>query len=120
MTYTRDEIMAMDEDALRIAVATALGIAVPQPTLRSSIFEEFERWPLGAPPDEPNWPSNIRYAYELESQLPETKRERYAWNLYLILNKRERESYKVTHHWQLIHASAADRCRAWLMTMGEG
>ncbi len=88
---TRDEIMAMDEDALRIAVAMALG---------------YDRRDIT-----PDWPYDIRATFELEAQIPEgVSRSAYANILFDIVDARGSGII-----WKLIHASPADRCRAWLM-----
>jgi hypothetical protein len=86
---TRDEIMAMDEDALRLAVAKACGL--------TGIYID---------------PLTIAAAYALEDALPEEKHAQYAIYLYDIILRKG-----VWWDWSMIHASAADRCRAWLMTM---
>ncbi len=128
---TRDEIMAMDDDALRIAVARALGWAwYKNPIDENStyLFDKDDRrcgyWKKVDAPnvgDElytkcPDYPRDIRAAYELEDALPDKQREEYSWQLFRIVDMQERDTFEVGR-WQLIHASAADRCRAWLWTM---
>ena len=87
---TRDEIMQLDDDALRLAVAKARG------------YEWF-----GV-----DYPHDIYAAYALEDALPEEKHAQYAIYLYNIILRKG-----VWWDWSMIHASPADRCRAWLLTM---
>lgn len=128
---TRDEIMQLDDDALRLAVAKALGWAwYKNPIDENStyLFDKDDRrcgyWKKVDAPnvgDElytkcPDYPRDIAAAYALEDALLEEKQLTYAWNLYLVLDTQERETPGVSR-WQLVHASASDRCRAWLLTM---
>lgn len=97
---TRDEIMTMDEDELQREVESALGID------RDKML-----W---------NWTDHrysidIAAAYELEDALPEERRDKYAFHLNWIINRNEDTT--VDPRWQFAHASPADRCRAWLLTM---
>jgi len=124
---TRDEIMQLDDDALRIAVARALGyrwyryenvirneayLALPSRT--GIIPKGYVESAAPSDGDEvhaktPDYPRDIRAAYELEDALPEERRGAYAKTLF--------DEYEHDIVWNLIHASAADRCRAWLLTM---
>jgi len=97
---THDEIMAMDEDALNRTVATVL--------LKMKNYPA--EW---AAHIVPNYSRKITLAYALEARIPEgVSRSAYANILFDIVNPRGSGII-----WQLIHASPADRCRAWLMTM---
>lgn len=114
---TRDEIMAMDEDALRLVVAAALGKRAERHHFFGNHLVEY--LPNGEMRPIPDYPRDIAAAYELEDALPEEKRHAYTWELLQVVSTAERDTFEVSR-WQLVHASAADRCRAWLMTMGEG
>lgn len=124
---TRDEIMAMDDNALRIAVARALGWAwYKNPIDENStyLFDKDDRrcgyWKKVDAPnvgDElytkcPDYPRDIAAAYALEDALLEEKHAQYAIYLYDIILRKG-----VWWDWSMIHASADDRCRAWLLTM---
>lgn len=118
---TRDEIMAMDEDALNVAVMTALGY------VQVETHEDDTIWALDVTPagtvyvvkhymqvPGKDYPHAIAAAYELEDALPEEKREQYWRHLRWVLQNKDVTDFG---GWSLLHASAADRCRAWLMTM---
>ena len=118
---TRDEIMQLDDDALRIAVARALGWTIWAEN-ETVLIERAARGIgyadiiLGMKPGStiptipiPDYPRDIRAAYELEDALPVERRGAYAKTLF--------DEYEHDIVWNLIHASAADRCRAWLLTM---
>lgn len=124
---TRDEIMAMTDDELRLAVAKACGyrwygvdkeawLAMPGRTglLPCGVVE------IDNPSDgdelhikSPNYPRDIVAAYALEDALPVERRNDYAIHLHDIVLRRQ----GVCADWDMVHASAADRCRAWLLTM---
>ena len=123
---TRDEIMAMDEDALRLAVAQTRKPVVDDGGY-SKIFPGDKSWACFDLPESKNdaiaildeleekyhirthYSTDIRAAYELEDALPEERRGAYAKTLF--------DEYEHDIVWNLIHASASDRCRAWLLTM---
>lgn len=91
--YTYDEVMAMDEDALADAVMARLCFS----TVNA---------PGGVVLNLSESAKDIRVAYALEVLIPEDKRHMFFATL---INMR---GYNA---WDIIHASPADRCRAWLM-----
>lgn len=126
---TRDEIMAMDDDALRIAVARALGYEARVTKFPVGDVPKWFMLFLGGEPvnrnhrltereamlfDTPDYPRDIAAAYELEDALPEKLRPLYSANLMEVMATASGEIY--VNNWLRIHAGAADRCRAWLLT----
>ena len=123
---TRDEIMAMDEDALRLAVAQTKKPIVDDGGY-SKIFPGEESWGCFDLPESKNeaiaildefeekyhirthYSTDITAAYALEDALPVERRGAYAKTLF--------DEYEHDIVWNLIHASASDRARAWLLTM---
>ena len=130
---TRDEIMQLDDDALRIAVARALGyrwyryenvirneayLALPSRT--GIIPKGYVESAAPSDGDEvhaktPDYPRDIRAAYELEDALPVERRDDYTICLHDVILRRQ----GVWKYWDMAHASASDRARAWLLTMEE-
>jgi len=128
---TRDEIMTMDEDALRLAVAQTRKPVVDDGGY-SKIFPGDKSWDCFDLPESKNdaiaildeleekyhirthYSTDIRAAYALEDALPEERREAYWRRLRWVLQNKDLTDFS---GWSLLHASAADRCRAWLLTM---
>ena len=103
---TRD-IMAMTPAELRGAIARARGI-------------DSKRMADGYL--YPDWPSNIGEAWELESEIPEPDYERYAKYLEYVVGHDTTTLFQIgsngkahVHSYFLIHATAEQRSRAWLM-----
>lgn len=119
---TRDEIMSMDEDALNEAVLKSLGYVKILDVNGMTVF--YLRDENGAvvhierPATITDYSRDMYYPYKLEERLPEEKRKEYArWLEYVIWGDPVGLVFDL---FQFAHASAADRCRAWLLTMGEG
>ena len=128
---TRDEIIAMTDDELRLAVAKACGyrwyryenvirneayLALPSRT--GIIPKGYVESAAPSDGDEvhaktPDYPRDIRAAYELEDALPVERWDDYAIHLHDLTLRRQ----GVWKYWDMAHASASDRCRAWLLTM---
>ena len=110
MTYARDEVIAMDEDALNRAITGVL--TEPRVFVVDGHVQLGYKVSLTL-----DFANDIRAAYELEAQLPENLHPLYSANLIHLMADASGEIY--VNDWWCIHASAADRCRAWLLTMGD-
>jgi len=126
---TRDEIMTMDEDALRLTVAKACGyrmyawkdeayLTLPSRTgILPKGYNEVDALPAGNTAfftRAPDYPRDLTAAYALEDALPVELRGEYSNNLRRVILQMNNE---YCTQFDLIHATAADRCRAWLLTM---
>jgi len=60
----------------------------------------------------PDWPNDIAAAYALEGEIPEDERIEYANRLYAIIDNDEHYTYGL--RWGLAHATAEQRCLAWI------
>lgn len=60
----------------------------------------------------PNWPTDIAAAWELEVEIPEVDQAFYSQRLGEIIDPNKDNCLR---WWDLIHATAEQRCRAWLM-----
>lgn len=113
---TRDEIMAMDADQLRLAVAEALGIPVSWYECRADTYEtKWELRPFNSVTREPlpDWPNSIAAAWELEETIPEEPKNArfdYAWILVEVVG---RKGFPYSTTWALVHATPEQRSRAW-------
>ena len=128
---TREEIMTMDAEQLRVAIATAKGMEVGY---EIKLFAEIK---LGDPIPEPKktptylypalkysddspmwirlpeWTTDIAAAWELEEELPEDARLDYADRLAEII---ELDGALDFQYWfYMAHATAEQRSRAWLI-----
>lgn len=114
---TRDEIMTMDEDALRLAVAKRCWYDVVEKRKDGAwlAFHDLAGYNMRGIEGVPDYPRDIVAAYALEDALPVERREAYAYVLHQIIC--QQTGYSVLSTWNLTHASASDRCRAWLLTM---
>ncbi|CAK0753303.1 hypothetical protein CCP3SC15_1930008 [Gammaproteobacteria bacterium] len=128
MTITRDEIMAMTPEELRIEIAKVKGWT-------NFVTGYFSSWtPYNGEPLEahhletwatmpdgevrtrqiPNWPIEIAAAWELEDTLPDDNaRYEYTRLLTWVINRIE--PYVTDQRFMLIHATPLLRARAWLM-----
>lgn len=113
---TRDEIMTMDEDALRLAVAKRCGYDVVEKRKDGVwlAFHDLAGYNMRGIEGVPDYPRDIAAAYALEDALPVELRGEYSNNLRRVILQMNNE---YCTQFDLIHASAADRCRAWLLTM---
>ena len=68
----------------------------------------------------PDWPNDIAEAYALEEQFTDhVSRWRYGNNLSVVVNAFVGgNSYEL--RWALLHATAEQRCRAWMLVKHEG
>lgn len=114
---TRDEIMQLDDEGLRLAVAKALGYEIVEKRKDGVwlAFHDIAGYNIRGIVGVPDYPRDIAAAYELEDALPEKLRPLYSANLKEVAATASGEIY--VNNWLCIHASAADRCRAWLLTM---
>jgi hypothetical protein len=147
---TRDEIMALDEDGLRVEIAKAKGWMIgryisnqktnpPKRTVevcyepdkviedRDNPFWTFEEISTGEILENkyylglPLWTDSIAEAYELEAEI--TDPGRYLWYLAKVvtglcdtdLQIREMRGYYPGEMFALIHATPAQRARAYLL-----
>jgi len=133
MTTIKD----MTPAELRIAIAEQLGIA-NRGHLEAEWFEGWtddgkDGWssPLcprckahescfDSTPCCPDWPNDIAEAYALEEQFTDhVSRWRYGNNLSVVVNAFVGgNSYEL--RWALLHATAEQRCRAWMLVKHEG
>lgn len=135
---TREEIMGMSAEELRLAIAKAEGFKYQQDAPKGhfcKMFGNHEGWWFD-PTDNswfcakcmdhliPDWPTSIADAWELEAQLTPKQQEKYAFLLFRITSGYEGESETIIRwgrglyddqYFGLIHASPEQRCRAWLM-----
>lgn len=115
----RKEILELKQESLNIAVLFMLGWRFEAGFFVPPKDDERRTWAAiwnekGYPDWMPRYADDIRAAYELEDALPVERRSVFTTNLWMIVGLHERDTFDVSF-WQLIHASAADRCRAWLM-----
>ena len=121
---TRDEIMAMTPEQLRLAIAEAKGYEFIQdfedgskefagPRENIGWYYINSRYPFSDAPL-PDWPASIAAAWELEGELIGRERDQYALQLLRVVSRETRETWDVPN-WLLIHATAEQRSRAWLM-----
>ena len=107
----RDEVRALPDKELRIKTAELLEFEPSwgPMTLREWIEEGNNTAHLnGKRTIIPNWPENIAAAMELESALPLTIIKHYTRDLQLFIG---------AYTFRLIHASARDRTRAFILAM---
>lgn len=105
----------LTDDELRLEVARRCGYELRHGFMDDACINPKDYWitPRGwLTSILPDYPRDIAAAYALEDALPEEKHAQYAIYLYDIILRKG-----VWWDWSMIHASAADRCRAWLMTM---
>lgn len=110
---TRDEIMQMSPDELRVAVAKAKGWRVY--IVNKGDFESLEYSTEEMPYVArhcPDWPASITDAYTLEDEIPAVDRYKYTQQLNWIINQ---DTSIIDQRWELIHASPLQRSQAWLM-----
>lgn len=111
MTYTRDEIMAMSVEQLRIEIAKRNGWI--------DIFVENGRHigshsVFGRLKPIPNYPNDIAAAYELEESVPILERDEYVSILWHVIFFRTDNDLSKPGFY-VIHATAEQRSRAWLI-----
>jgi len=147
---TRDEILAATKEELRIAIAERLGWKWGHPVAGhvwadGSVQDESEimsclyrqdniMWRWGSiVPDTgeyprmpsgscvlPDWPNDIAEAYALEGQFTDyTSRRRY-WSYLSDVVDPDNLMGDSTFGWAMIHATAEQRCRAWMLVKHEG
>lgn len=89
---------------------------------RANVSDENKAWKLATEnPYFPNWPASISDAYSLEGEIPEEKQIIYIDYLRKVLlqtDKIYRDGSGVTEY-DFTHATASQRARAWLLTMGD-
>jgi len=132
---TRDEVMALSEQELCAEIAKEFGWEFCQESwydeegvegtrITSPEGKEFfaygwgERCSLDDIKELPDWPNDIKAAFELEESIPENERNHYAACLDILIIKDIKtlftEDGKI-FHWFISHATAEQRSRAWLI-----
>ena len=124
---TRDEILAATKEELRIAIAKQLGCSVSWNRDGHPICDcdtDFGVWPHWDSTHKDgrlyDWPNDIEAVYALEEQFTDrVSRWRYGNNLSVVVNAFVGgNSYEL--RWALLHATAEQRCRAWMLVKHEG
>ena len=106
----------LTDDELRLEVARRCGYELRHGFMDDACINPKDYWitPRGwLTSILPDYPRYINAAYALEDALPVEQRDDYAIHLHDIVLRRQ----GVCADWDMVHASAADRCRAWLWTM---
>ena len=124
---TRDEILAATKEELRIAIAKQLGCSVSWNRDGHPICDcdtDFGVWPHWDSTHKDgrlyDWPNDIEAVYALEEQFTDyTSRRRYWSNLSRVVSPSAAASDS-ERGWALLHATAEQRCRAWMLVKHEG
>jgi hypothetical protein len=95
--------MTMTAEELRVAIAKAKELYVPACEEAHENGYDYTSYLDIFIPD---WPTDMNAAYELEAEVPEEERDKYLATLWMIGTREE---------WWLVHATAEQRCRAWLI-----
>lgn len=105
----------LTDDELRLEVARRCGYDVVEKRKDGAwlAFHDLAGYNMRGIEGVPDYPRDIAAAYALEDALPVEQRDDYAIHLHDIVLRRQ----GVCADWDMVHASAADRCRAWLWTM---
>lgn len=125
------DAMRMTPAEVRVAIAKKKGYSKKYGIMDAASMNKVDYWVL---PEGwttsvlPDWPSNIADAWELESEIPETDFERYANYLEYVVAHDTKTLFRIgqdgkghVHTFFMIHATAEQRSRAWLMWKeGEG
>ncbi len=112
---TREQIMAMTPEQLRIEIAKALGYKKGEGRMDIAYYFDYEWWHTpggGRTSCLPNWPADIAAMYALEETIPEHWRNGYAEILADVI---EPNNTMNLWWWQFVHATAEQRARAWLI-----
>lgn len=119
---TRDEVMALSEQELRAEIAKELGwildkcyswigsIVVNKGSPSDNIPDEYEYSVI------PDWPNDIKAAFELEESVPKDNEficDAYIRALENVIGKSA--GIDSVTDFALIHATAEQRSRAWLI-----
>lgn len=122
MTLTRDEILAMPPEQLRIEIAQRKGYTV----CTSKFFDAFElildRRVLAVSHTRqdawrctPNWPTSFADAWELEDGVPENETQAYYDQVYKVIAEDRIARGMAMVRWDIYHGSPLERSRAWLL-----
>lgn len=68
----------------------------------------------------PNWPQNIEPMMKLQEHLPKELRPAYMVHLLENIYGPARETYISDMYWAIVHATARQRCEAFILTMRQG
>ena len=105
---SRDEILAMTPEQLRVEIARKKGI--------SDISYDYEGNWMGKTNGHviyfPDYPCDLEATYQLEESIPESGRDYYNSILWYLIAGNDP---LCTHLFELIHATAEQRSRAWLI-----
>ena len=118
-TYTREQIMQMDAEQLRMAIAKAKGwrdLFVENDLLWGTTEIANENWIGDIMLEVPHWPTSIADAWELEEELNPSERNEYGGWLSAIADYTQTIA---DYDWTLIHATPLQRCQAWLLWRNE-
>lgn len=102
MTYSRDNVMAMDGDQLRVAIANAIYPESPNVAEALAAIKD--------------WPYSIKDAWELVDEMrtrPFPAREGFTRDLKHLLSRRV--GYLVSYDDMVVWLDPIDICRAWLL-----
>lgn len=128
---TRDEIMQLTDEELRNEIARVenwrypceredvhyitheMALDAGEPSLEGQ--EDVERWCDEGDGEPPHWETSIADVWQLEANIPEGQRLEYAKCLHTIIINVPVPYVPAGFFWEIIHASPADRCRAYLM-----
>jgi len=121
---TRDEILSLSPAQLRVEVAKAKGFEFKKGREWWSIWLNGKRYNRNSYAENmlvmglPDWPNDIAAVFELEGEITELQdQHEYANILYVVIRSTisEVDQQSIEHRFALIHATAEQRCRAWLM-----
>lgn len=119
MKLTREEIMALTPEQLRVAIAKAKGLNadIMYEGIHDYWGSDGYRYFVGGlsyEPALPNWTTDIADAWELVADLPDDNaRHEYTKALIWVINRNYDDV--VDQRYQLIHATPMERSRAWLI-----
>ena len=113
----RDEIMKLTPDELRVEIAKQRGYELKHGFLDEACINPKDYWvtPAGRLTSVLlDWTTDIAAAYELEEELPDDNaRHEYTKALVWVVNRNYDDM--VDQRYQLIHATPAERSRAWVI-----
>jgi len=124
-----EEVKALSDNELRIRVAELLGwsdvendmIVLYVHELRGMTPDQthlsYERWRIKVP----NYPRDLNACHEMEETLPDRDSMlfRWQWNLKDVVLGPERLRSEVWRNAQMFHATARQRCEAFVLAMEE-
>jgi len=111
----RDEILSLSPAQLRVKVAKAKGWTHIHAIGSVSLIGHNPQNEIDAVPD---WANDIAAAFELEGEITELQdQHEYANILYVVIRSTisEVDQKSIENRFAFIHATAEQRCRAWLM-----